>query len=120
MNAALRRVFEVPVLVVLASAPTPSHPHTLTPSLLASCYGRLWQIGVALPFMLFRQCQPRFQRRLELPGADFFGELMVLAGPTFVSRHTDLRRTVAGWLFVHEQLPFAVRSHQVQRKTGSL
>ena len=45
--------------------------------------------------MLFRQRQPRFQRRREPPGADFLGELVVLARSTLVPRHAYLRRPVA-------------------------
>ena len=89
-------------------------------SLLAPRYRRLRQVGVALPSLLLRQRQPCIQRGGEPPAADFHCELMLLAGPTLVPRHADLRRAVARWFFVHEHLPFAVRSHKVQRKTRSL
>src|SRR5437762_9914672 len=70
---------------------------TKTTSLLASRYRSPRQVGVAGPSMLFRQRQPRFQRRREPSEADFLCEVMVLAGHALIPRHAYIRRAVARW-----------------------
>src|SRR2546429_3180245 len=71
---------------------------TKTTSLLASRYRSPRQVGVAGPSMLFRQRQPRFQRRREPSEADLLCEVMVLAGHAPIPRHPYILRAVAQWL----------------------